>query len=181
MSRWIRSTKDPAWSDLLSTYQKGYYRLEAQQVYSNPAENELLEQFRAGTMELPTFEWRLSRSQERQRAGCTQTWVRVVVEPPTDYTRMELALYPVLVKGGEDVRAIVVREGEWPEGLPTYDYYVFDERDVWRMHYHDDFTFAGAELLEGDDVLADHLRWRDLALAQAIPILEHPQLDVKPL
>lgn len=168
------------WSDLLSSYRTSSYRLEAQQAYASPAENALLEQFLAGRLTMPSFEWRLSRFRERQAAGATKTTVRVVVEPPTDYTRMELAIYPAVVAGGEDVRVIPVTRGEWPDGLPTHDYFVFDEEDVWRMHYNDDLTFRGAELLEGADVLADHLRWRDVALALAVPLLDYPGVEGLP-
>jgi hypothetical protein len=107
-------------------------------------------------------------------AGCTKITVRVVVEPQTDYTRMELATYRLIVAGGEDVRVIVVPEGTWPDGLPRQDFFLFDERSVWRMHYNEDYTWAGAEQLEGEDVLAQHLRWRDRALELAIPLLEYP-------
>lgn len=181
MSRWINPSEDHVeWGALLSSYQSSSYRLEAQQIYSSPVENARVADFVAGRPVKPTYEWRLSRARERIAAGCTKTTVRVVVEPPTDYTRMELACYPILVAGGEDVRVIAVAEDEWPEGLPRHDYFLFDERDVWRMHYHDDFTFAGAELLEGADVLADHLRWRDIALAQAIPLLGYSGVEPLP-
>jgi hypothetical protein len=178
MSRWILSTEREDWGRLFTAYQHSSYRLEAQQIYSNPIENVRVEQFMAGTAEPPTYEWRLSRVQERIAAGATKTTVRVVVQPATDYTRMEMYYYPILTAGGEDVRVIAVAEGEWPEGLIDYDYFVFDERAVWRMHYNDDYSFHGAELLEGPDVLADHLRWRDIALAQAVPLHEYRGLEM---
>jgi hypothetical protein len=107
--------------------------------------------------------------------------VRVVLEPQTDYTRMELATYRPVVAAGEDVRVIVVPEGgAWPDGLPRQDFFVFDERDVWRMHYNNDYTWAGAEQLDGEDVLAQHLRWRDRALELAIPLLEYPGVPQLP-
>jgi hypothetical protein len=176
VSRWILSTDRAEWGQLFTAYQHSSYRLEAQQIYSNP--NERVEQFLAGTAEPPTYEWRLSRVRDRIAAGATKTTVRVVVEPPTDYTRMEMYYYPILAAGGEDIRVIVLAEGEWPEGLVDYDYFVFDERDVWRMHYNEDFSFRGAELLDGAEALAEHLRWRDVALAHAMPLREYRGIEM---
>lgn len=169
---------DEEWDELFRTYQSSSYRLEAQQIYSGPDETERLARFLAGDPIIPTFEWRLSRFRERLAVGATKTTVRVVAEPPTDYTRMELFTYPIIAAGGEDVRVLPVADGDWPRGLPNYDYFVFDQRYVWRMHYNADNTFHGAELLEGDDVLADHLRWRDIALALAIPLHEYRGVDM---
>jgi hypothetical protein len=176
MSRWIRPSENRAeWSELLRSYQTSSFRLEAQQIYSNPGENAWVADFLAGRpLEGVESTPRLLWWRERKAAGCTKTTVRVVVEPQTDYTRMELATYRPVVAAGEDVRVIVVPDGAWPDGLPHHDFFIFDNRDVWRMHYNDDYTFAGAEQLEGEDVLAQHLRWRDRALELAIPLLEYP-------
>jgi uncharacterized protein DUF6879 len=181
MSRWIYPSEDRVeWGQLLSSYTSSSFRLEAQQIYSNPVENARLVDFLAGRPVKPTYEWRLSRFRERAALGATKTTVRVVVEPPTDYTRMEVATYPILVAGGEDIRVIAVHEGTWPDDLPQYDFFLFDERDIWRMHYNDDYTFAGAEQLDGPDVLSRHLRWRDRALDLAIPLHEYPGVEPLP-
>lgn len=172
MSRWIRTTKDPKWAKLFTGYTRSAYRLEGQQTYSNPNEDAHLARFLAGEPVEFDLSKRLSRTRAQIAAGRTKTTVRVVVEPPTDYTRMELTIYPQMVAAGEDVRIIAAPEGSWPGGLPQHDYWLFDDRDVWRMHYGDDFRFTGAELLD-EGVLADHLRWRDTALAKAVPLHDY--------
>jgi hypothetical protein len=86
---------------------------------------------------------------------------------------MEVSLYPQLVAAGEDVRIIAVPEGDRPRDLPPHDYWMFDERDVWKMHYHENFRFAGAELLDDPEVVDQHLRWRDIALARAVPLHDY--------
>jgi hypothetical protein len=101
------------------------------------------------------------------------TNVRIVVEPPTLYTRWELSRYPDNVDAGEDVRIIAVPEGERPLELPMHDYWLFDERDVWKMHYHENFRFAGAELLDDPEELKQHLHWRDIALDLAVPLHDY--------
>jgi hypothetical protein len=176
MSRWIPSTDRGEWGRLHGSYKSSSFRLEAQQIYSNPAENARLIDFLAGRpLDGVDSTPRLIRWRVQKAAGCTKTTVRIVLEPQTDYTRMELATYRPVVAAGEDVRVIVVPEGgTWPDGQPQQDFFVFDDRDVWRMHYNDDYTWAGAEQLDGEDVLAQHLRWRDRALELAIPLLEYP-------
>jgi len=174
VSRRINGTGDPAWVALFTGFKKSAYRLEGQQVYSNDSEDAALEQFRATGRFEPFEPWpAIPLVRATAAAGQTQTRVRVVVEPPTDYTRMELAAYPYLAEAGEDIRIIAVREAEWPADLPRYDYWLFDDRDVWRMHYNDDHTFHGAELIEDEAAIAQHLEWRDVALDRAVPLEDY--------
>jgi len=181
MSRWIRPSADRAeWGALLTSYSKSCLHYEAQQIYSNPVENERVADFIAGRPMTPTYEWRLSRVRQRAALGAIKTVIRIVVEPPTDYTRMEVATYPILVRGGEDIRVIAVPVGTWPDDIPRHDFYLFDDREVWRMHYNDDHTFAGAEQLDGEEVLARHLRWRDRALELAVPLHDYPGVEPLP-
>jgi hypothetical protein len=176
MSRWIPSTDRGEWGRLHRSYQLSSFRLEAQQIYSNAGEDAWLADFLAGRpLEGVDSTPRLVRWREQKAAGRTKTTVRVVVEPQTDCTRMELATYRPVVAAEENVRVIVVPEGgSWPDGRPQHDFFIFDERDVWRMHYNDDNTWGGAEQLDREDSLAQHLRWRDRALELAIPLLEYP-------
>lgn len=169
MSRWIRSTKDPAWAALLSGYSRSAFRLEAQQTYSNDAEDEAVARFLAGDAPALTFDWSIPKIEAQVAAGRRQTTVRVVVEPPNDYTRWELSVFPQFVAAGEDIRVITVPTGEWPAGVPVRDFWLFDDHDVWRMHYDARYRFAGAELLDADE-LADHLRWRDTAIRRSVPV-----------
>ncbi len=74
---------------------------------------------------------------------------------------------------GETIGIISLRDGDWPAGVPRHDYWMFDDRDVWRMHYDDRFWFVGAELLDDPAVVADHMEWRDTAIAQSTPLAEY--------
>ncbi len=66
-----------------------------------------------------------------------------------------------------------------PPKLPGYDWWMLDERVVLRFHYDTDGAFLGADPLEDPAELADHRRYRDAALAAAVPFPEywaaHPQ------
>jgi hypothetical protein len=116
-----------------------------------------------------------------QRAkGATLTKVRVVVEPQTQYTQLELTLYPIMAEIGEDIHILTVQQGDWPDGVPHQDYWLFDERDLWRMHYHENFRFKGAELIKDEHAVADAIRARDVALDRAVPLAgylaQHPEI-----
>jgi hypothetical protein len=173
MSRWIRTTKDPEWAKLFTGFTKSAYRLEGQQTYSNDKEDAALARFLAGKPLELDLSWMMPKLKAQVAAGRTQTTVRVVVEPHTDYTRFELAVYPESTAAGEDIRVIAVPEGSWPVGVPRHDYWLFDDHDVWRMHYHDNYRFTGAELLDNEDAIAKHLQWRNNALAQAVPLHDY--------
>lgn len=167
--RWI-GPDDEGFADLFTTFSASAYRLEGRQDYNEPNEAEALARFVAGQpADLDTSGWeRMLRA--NRAAGRTVTRVRVIVEPLTDYTRLELAVYPSLVAAGEDIRVIAVGAGQWPAELPRKDYWMFDDQRVWLMHYDEAGTFAGAELLDYPDDVARHIRWRDSALAQSVPL-----------
>jgi hypothetical protein len=173
MNRWIRSTKDPDWARLFTSYTRTAYRLEGQQMYSSPVEDEHLATFLSGRPVEFDLTWRLSKTRAQAAIGRTKMTVRIVIEPPTAYTRLELTIYPRMVEAGEEIRIIAVPQGERPCELPRHDYWLFDDHDVWRMHYHENFRFAGAELLDDSDAIAEHLHWRDLALARSVPLDEY--------
>jgi hypothetical protein len=173
MTRWIQATTDPEWAALFTGYERSAFRLEGQQMYSNSAEDGPLARFLTGQPLEFDLTWRLSKTRTEASPERTTTTVRIVVEPPSLYTRFELTVYPQLVAAGEDVRIIAVPEGGRPPELPMHDFWMFDERDVWKMHYYENFRFAGAELLDDPEVVAQHLRWRDIALARAVPLHEY--------
>src|SRR5688500_2788074 len=101
MTRRIRATTDPEWAALCTGFERSAFRLEGQQMYSNSAEDEPLARFLTGRPVEFDLTWRLSRT--RAEAKRTTTTVRIVIEPPSLYTRFELAVYPQLVAAGEDV------------------------------------------------------------------------------
>ncbi len=164
---------DPGWGALFTAYQESAYRLECQQVYCSPAQDKALAQFLSGEAVDIDLSWSNSRTRAQVALGRTKTKVRIVVEPPTPYTRLELTKYPEMIAAGEDVRILAVPQGEWPVGQPPHDYWLFDDRDVWKMSYHQNFHFKGAELLDEPDDIAEHRRARDLALAQAVSLEEY--------
>lgn len=148
------------------------YRLETLQSYAGSGEDEDLAAFRAGRPEPGTpakDEW-AAMIAGNHRAGKIQQRVHVVTEPLTGYMRFELTwAYAPNVQAGEDVRVIPVPEGSWPEGLPHHDYWLFDSRDLYAMHYEADGTWRGAEPVEDPAQVVSACYWRDAALYRAMP------------
>lgn len=51
---------------------------------------------------------------------------------------------------------------------PDHDFWLFDDRDVYRMHYTPEGKFIGGELLPAER-LTEYQGYRDLALTRAVP------------
>lgn len=173
MTRWITPDDDEGWTALFTGYRESAYRLECQQVYCSETEDENLAQFLSGGTVEVDWTWFDETTARRAKPERTKIRVRVVVEPPTPYTRLELSWFPRMIQAGNDVKNLAVPMGEWPAGQPDHDYWLFDDRDLWLMHYHENFHFKGAELVEDLEVVQQHRHWRDLALAEAMPLAEY--------
>jgi hypothetical protein len=171
MARRIISTiPGQEWAALLTGFTRSAFRLETFQHYSAPDEVEALARFRAGEDPRIDLAWWTDLARTHTDAGRTMSRVRVIVEPPSEYTRFELVAYPVMAAAGDDIRVISVEAGRWPADVPHHDYWLFDDRDVWVLNYDQEGVLLSAELQDDGQVVLDHLRWRDAALAQAIPI-----------
>lgn len=173
MSRWIADADADAWRALLTSYRSSSYRLECQQTYCGDSEDKYVAQFLSGRPVGVNWSWMRATTGAQIASGRTKTKVRVVVEPLTPHTRMALSIYPELLEIGEDIRFLVVRQGEWPGWLPHHDYWIFDDRELWRMHYHENFRFNGAERIDDPAALEEHRRACDLALAHAVSLAEY--------
>jgi hypothetical protein len=94
VSRWIYRENLTEWKALFSSFSRSAYRLEGQQTYSSPTEDAALARFLAGEPHGVNLSWTTSKTRANVAAGRTEIRVRVVVEPPNDYTRLELVVYP---------------------------------------------------------------------------------------
>src|SRR5437868_7508486 len=96
--------------------------------------------------------------------------VHIVEVPLSDYMRFECTWsYAHTSLAGEDVRLIPVSTMEWPEGLPHYDYWLFDSCRLITMHYRDDGAFEAAEIVDNPEKIVQANYWRDLAVSLSIP------------
>lgn len=172
--RIITSDTTLEWGALFTGFRRSGFRLEGLQHYTGPpAEAEAFARFQAGEDSGVDLSWWLSLAREHTAAGRTMSRVRVVVEPASPYTLFELELFPQLTAAGDDILIIPVAPGTWPAGLPRHDFWLFDEQRVWILTYNEDGAFVQAELHDDPRTVADHLRWRDAALRQAIPVNDY--------
>lgn len=172
-TRVITSLASPEWAALFTTFTDSAFRLEGLQHYTMDDEAEAFARFCAGQDPHVNLSWWTGLARGNTAAGRRMARVRVITEPPSDYTRFELAHYPAMVAAGDDIQVITTPEGTWPPGLPRHDFWLFDDRDVWILDYDHTGTFLGAELRTDPETVTSHQRWRDAAIGQAIPVSEY--------
>ncbi|MBO0872101.1 MAG: hypothetical protein J2P19_01785 [Pseudonocardia sp.] len=169
MTDWIYPDDFDRWARLLEGFGVSAFRLETLQTYDSPGEAEMVARFRAGKPHGGDTSWWRSLSERHRSAGHKMSRVRVVTEPLTDYTRLSLVVFPEFVEAGEDVR-IIYAPAEWPSGIPQHDFWLFDDEDLWLMHYTAENKYIGAEHIQDREAVDRHRRWRDLALARSMPL-----------
>lgn len=177
-SRSITQLPGPEWAALLTGFTRSAFRLETLQHYTAPDEAEAFARFRAGQDPAIDLSWWTELARTHTAAGRTMARVRVIVEPPSDYTRFALLAYPLMAAAGDDIQIISAEPGSWPEGVPREDFWLFDDV-AWVMNYDADGAFVSADQLQDPAATAEHLRWRDAALAQSIPVTQYLALAAR--
>src|SRR5215470_9013461 len=144
--RIITSLASLEWAALFTSFRRSAFRLEGLQHYSVPDEAEAFARFRADKDPKVDLSWWLGLAKNHTAAGRKMSWVRVVVESLSDYICFELVHFPLLAAAGDDIRIIAVAPGVWLTGVPSHDFWLFDDRDVWILRYDQDGAFVEAEL-----------------------------------
>ncbi|MEV0412111.1 DUF6879 family protein [Streptomyces sp. NPDC050448] len=155
---------------LFAAFERTAFRLETLSVYDVEEEREEFERFLAGADMGPDWDdnpWVRSMTDK----GKEVTRVHVLRSPLTDYLRYELAAYPGNITAGESISIIDLAE-QAVTSLPDHDFWLFDDRDVYRMHYTSEGAFVGAELLPAHR-LAEYQGYQDRALAEAVPFADY--------
>lgn len=170
--------------DALTNFTSVVFRLETLQTYRAPEEAEMFAAFLAGQSKPPPVpaieEWTaLIRAHGGRR---TFQRVHVVQEPLSDYVRFELAWgYSSTVSAGEDVRIIALAPTDpWPWDVPCEDFWLFDDRELYRARYERDGSWAGVDRLHSSEQLHAAQQRREAALRCAVPwadyMREQPEL-----
>lgn len=148
------------------------FRLETLQVYDVGYEEEAFRRFLADG---EVFTTDSQREWARLVSGGRHFHrVHVVTEPLTDYMRFECVwAYRASVEAGEDVRVLPVGKGSWPEGIPRYDFWLFDSEHLVRMNYAPDHTMRTPELVLEPDEIVRANTVRDRALHLATPFTDY--------
>ena len=162
--------------------EREWFRLEALHSYRYPVETPRLRAYLAGEPYDPSAEPRewYDYIQRRVGQGVRFSKVRVLRGPLSEYERWECEWsYTPTERHGQRTFILDLAEVTVPPALPEYDWWMFDERVVLRMHYDEGGTFVGAEVIDDTAQVAAHRRHRDVALAAAVAFPDywsgHPQ------
>ncbi|HEV2451955.1 MAG TPA: hypothetical protein VGS62_08505 [Streptosporangiaceae bacterium] len=161
------------WQRFFDSFTRSAWRLELHPVYAMPQEVESISRWRAGER-LSEDHWSswMERVAGYRASGRSIGRVHVVRRPFSEYLRFEFDwYYRPHVRAGEDIRILDLTH-ETDPGLPDHDFWLFDERQIVQMLYRLDGTQIGRELVEHPDIEA-YIRWRDMASATAVPVLEY--------
>jgi len=171
--------KGDAWAAYFRDFQHSAFRLELLPQYLVEPEHDSFAAFLAGEPmpEGHNADWHAT-IRANTTAGKIMSRVHVVTQPLSDYLRFEFQWgYVGNAGAGEDIRILDLSRTPDP-GLPDTDFWLFDEKAVVAMLYEDDGTQIGRELLDVDP--AEFIRYRDLALAAAVPFSDYRPDDQRP-
>lgn len=160
-------------ADLMRTYERSAFRLEAQPSYAIGEEQAELERFLVGSprppAEIPWQKAYLDRIAEQARQGKLRDRVRILDEPPTGYQRWLVWTSPWYVMAGEDIRYLPRSQAE-QIGLPLADdFWLLDDSRVILMRFTEGGEPAGDVLITDPGTVAAYRAWRGLAIANAAP------------
>jgi hypothetical protein len=157
-----------AWQAYFENFEREAFRLETLPVYLVAGEREKFQRFLETGQQIISADNNWHRQIRRWRqAGRWIGRVHVVTRPISDYLRFEFEFYAHSVQAGEDIRILDLTDKENP-GLPSQDFWMFDETHVVRMDYAADGTQLGRELLEEVDP-TPYVEWKRLAMEHADP------------
>jgi hypothetical protein len=156
----------------LQNFTRSAFRLETLAEYQVPQEAEMLSAFKRGEpiRMRDDHPWLLMVKRHCGAAKSMQR-VRIVGNPPSEYERFELALYPYSSAAGEEVHVLDKRHAL------DEDFWLFDDQVVYVLRYDATGRFLGADAAR--DVLA-YRRIRDLTLENSIPFAQYAARATRP-
>jgi len=154
--------KDPSWGKLFQSYEHSAFRLAVRDSYNVPVEREPLRRWlHDGVVDQRWQACWFGQLAAQRREGKRFHRVRVVSTPLSPYSRWGIALAERANAEGDDIRYL---DRAAAGTLPAYDYWLFDSRLVARMHFAEDDTFIGFDLIEDPAAVVQHNYWRDEAV-----------------
>jgi len=145
-------------------------RLESRDRYAG--DKDPFQRWLAGDVKEPERSGRraawLDRVEAVTAAGGRYERVRIVTEPLTDYQRFALRSCRQNVESGEDIRYLERTSANGLD-LPAHDFWLFDGERIALMYFSADDRLIGTQLMIEPHVVRQHLRWFQLAFANATP------------
>ncbi|MGH3782052.1 MAG: DUF6879 family protein [Pseudonocardiaceae bacterium] len=153
---------------LFRAFEHTAFRLEVRTTYSPSYEQESFRKFLAGEPDdLPWMQDWLSMIREATKEGRSFARVRAVSFPLSDYNRGSHVVAQHNNAAGEDIRYLTHGLAK-AISLPDHDYWLFDSRKLAIMHFGNDNSFLGTEIVEDPSVIVQHNYWRDAAWHPAL-------------
>jgi len=144
------------------------FRLEVRTAYAPPYERESYRKFLAGEpYDLSWMQDWLAMVKGATKEGRRFTRVRVVGLPLSDYNLWSYVIAQHNIAAGEDIRYLWAERAR-KEGLPNYDYWLFDSRKLLRIHFDGSDRFLGGEIIKDAAEIVRHNYWRDVAWHRAV-------------
>jgi hypothetical protein len=149
-----------AFNDLFGSFDKTARRLEVRERYHVEHEQEPIRAFLEGRHEdLAWFEPWLDQIRRLTSEGKQFRRVRVVSVPLSDYNRWGLDIARHTSAAGEEIRYL---DRSRAQDLPDFDYWLFDDTRVARLHFDAGDRPLGAEIITAPDTV------RELAAALTV-------------
>ncbi|MFI1918109.1 DUF6879 family protein [Nocardia sp. NPDC020380] len=164
---------DDDFTEMFRSCRRSAFHLEVQDSYETPEESEPFRKFLTG--EPDDFGWLqgwLDLVRESTLRGVSFSRVRVVTEPHLDYVCWSLAVSPLNIEAGEDIRYLPRRRVAVDE-LSTDDYWLFDDDTVAFTLFRVDGSAAGAAVTTDPVLVRRCAQVRDAAWQRAIPYADY--------
>ena len=164
--------EDEAWRRFFDSYEREAFRLETLPSFRVASEDAELRGFlESGQLGMPDDDQWLVRVRHFRATGRWVGRVHVLRRPLSDYLRYEFAVYAHTVRAGEDVRILDLTD-QTDSGLPSFDYWLFDDTRVVRMDYDASGRQRRRELLKDVDP-KPYIAWKHAALTLAVPFQDY--------
>ncbi|WP_067701017.1 DUF6879 family protein [Nocardia jejuensis] len=160
-------------TDLFHACRRSAFHIEVQDSYSTPDESEPFRKFLHGQAD--DFAWLqgwLDLVRESTDRGVSVTRLRIVTVPHVDYTRWSLAVSPLNIQAGEDIRYLA-RHTVGPDAIPADDYWLFDDDTVAYTLFRPDGAAAGAATTTDPALVHRCVAIRDAMWSRANPYAEY--------
>ena len=158
--------------ELLRSFKRTAFRLEARDSYALGYERKDFERFLIGLPTPPPDRdwWRpwLDQIARLTDEGKTVSRVRILASPASDYQRWEAWGARWNMEAGERV-SYLPREWAGRLKLPQDDWWLLDDERVILMLFTDEGEIDRKMLIDDPGIVARYLKWRDLAVQNAIP------------
>jgi hypothetical protein len=157
------------------------FRLECLDVYDVESDQDNVRQYLAGNKG-PSWadgdDWMDYLIAEKQQ-GIRRYRVHVLASPIGPYLRYECEWgYAYTTAAGEEVYVLDTTETPRPVGLPSEEFWLYDDRHVVIMDYDDHGRFVTARALPESET-ERYRHYRDLAMSAAVPFVDwwarHPE------